>query len=75
MLALSAEIACAQMQFRPGVDSGRGTSNEQKACRGDARRHCREVMQQGDMAVLLCLREHRSKISADCRAVLAKYGH
>jgi cysteine rich repeat protein len=76
VLLFSSEIAYPQAsrpQFRPGLDN-RGTTDDQKACRGDARRHCRDVLSQGDMAVLGCLREHRSRISEGCRAVLTRYG-
>ena len=76
VVLLSTQIAYAQAsrpQFRPGLDS-RGTSDDQKACRGDARRHCRDVLSQGDFAVLGCLREHRSKLSEGCRGVLTRHG-
>ena len=75
-LLLPAEIAYSQgtrPHFRPGLDN-RGTTDDQQACRGDARRHCKDVLSQGDMVVLGCLREHRSKISQGCRDVLTKYG-
>jgi hypothetical protein len=76
VLLFSAEIAYSQAsrpQFRPGLDA-RGTSDDQKACGGDARRHCRDVLSQGDFAVLGCLRENRSKLSERCRAVLTRHG-
>jgi hypothetical protein len=47
-----------------------GTPEEQKACDADARRYCRTVLNQGDMAVLACLRQHQAKLSRACRAVL-----
>ena len=76
VLLLSTQIAGAEAsrpQFRPGLDN-RGTSDDQKACRGDARRHCRDALSQGDFAVLGCLREHRSKLSEGCRGVLTRHG-
>ena len=51
-----------------------GTADEQKACHGDARRHCRAVLEQGDMAVLTCLQQHRKKLTRGCQAVLTRRG-
>jgi hypothetical protein len=76
-LVVAAQTTYAQQTrpvFRPGLDN-RGSAAEQKACRGDARRLCRSVLQDGDFAVLTCLRENRAKLSGSCREVLAKYGH
>jgi hypothetical protein len=76
VLLFSTAIAYPQAprpQFRPGLDS-RGTPADQRACRGDARRLCRSVLSYGDFAVLSCLRENRSMLSAGCREVLIKYG-
>jgi hypothetical protein len=53
---------------------GRGTPEDQRACNGDARRHCREVLDQGDTVVLACLRQHRTKLTRSCQAVLQRHG-
>jgi hypothetical protein len=39
---------------------------DQKACSGDARRHCRAMLDQGDMAVLACLRQQQRKLTRKC---------
>jgi hypothetical protein len=52
----------------------RGAASEERACKGDAHRHCRAVLDQGDMAVLACLQQQRSKLSRACQAVLGKHG-
>ena len=52
----------------------RGTPEERSACNSDTRRHCRETMSQGDMAVLACLQQHRAKLSRNCQAVLQRHG-
>ena len=52
----------------------RGTAEDQKACDRDAQRHCREVLSDGDFAVLACLRDNRAKLSRACQGVLTKYG-
>jgi Cysteine rich repeat len=53
---------------------GRGTDAEQKACTRDAQKHCRTVLDQGDLVVLSCLQQNRSKISPACDAVLKSHG-
>jgi hypothetical protein len=51
-----------------------GTPEEQKACAPDVSRHCREVMNDGDLTVLGCLKANRAKISKKCDKVLADHG-
>ena len=51
-----------------------GTADEQKACTRDVQRHCRAVMDQGDLTVLACLKENREKLSAACTQVLKSHG-
>ena len=51
-----------------------GTAEEQKACAPDVSRHCRAVMNDGDLTVLACLKQHRAKISKKCNAVLVSHG-
>jgi len=72
---LSSALAQAQAQ-PPGApgQQGRGTAEEQEACDRDANRFCRKVLGDGDMAVLRCLQENRSKISRACNAVLTSHG-
>jgi hypothetical protein len=52
----------------------RGTDAEQKACTRDAQKHCRAVLDQGDLVVLSCLQQNRAKISPACDAVLKGHG-
>ena len=52
----------------------RGTPDEQKACARDVQRHCRPVIDQGDLMVLSCLQQNRPKISAACDKVLKDHG-
>jgi hypothetical protein len=51
-----------------------GTPDEQKACSRDVQRHCRAVMDQGDLVVLSCLQQNRPKISPACDQVLKDHG-
>jgi Cysteine rich repeat len=60
----------AQAQMAPP----RGTDEDQKACDSDARRHCRAVLDQGDVAVLACLQQNRTKLTRRCQAVLTRHG-
>ena len=52
----------------------RGTPEEQRACSRDAQRFCRELIAQGDLAVLGCFQQNRAKISRACDAVLRSHG-
>jgi hypothetical protein len=45
-----------------------------KACRGDVQRHCKSVIEQGDMAVLACLQTNRNRLSGTCTRFLQSVG-
>lgn len=64
VLAAVASIAPAPAQHQPGHD----------ACARDVARHCRKVMNDGDQAVLACLKQNRSRISRGCEKVMAEHG-
>ncbi|MCL2713301.1 MAG: cysteine rich repeat-containing protein [Alphaproteobacteria bacterium] len=53
-----------------GFAQQRGTADEQEACRRDVQKHCRAVIDQGDFAILACLKENRTRISKACQQVL-----
>ena len=61
-LLLCASAASAQQQ--PGHD----------ACARDVTRFCRPVMNNGDSAVLACLKQNRPKLSKGCEKVLTEHG-
>ena len=61
-LALIASSASAQQQ--PGHD----------ACARDVSRFCRSVMNNGDPAVLACLKQNRTRLSKACDKVLTEHG-
>lgn len=71
MLAPLSTTALAQAQ-NPGQRSG--TEQEQKACTRDVTRHCRQLMDQGDLVILGCLKEHRAKLTKACNQVLVNHG-
>jgi hypothetical protein len=43
-------------------------------CARDVSRHCRAVMNDGDQAVLACLKQNRARISKVCEKVLTDHG-
>ncbi len=51
----------------------RGTPEDQRNCREDAVKLCKEVAGNDD-AVLRCFQANRVKLSPACRGVLDKYG-
>ena len=51
-----------------------GTEQDEKACGRDVQRFCRKLMDQGDLTILACLKEHRPKLSPACRYVLVSHG-
>jgi hypothetical protein len=60
--------------FPPFLDM-RGTPEDQAACRSDAVKLCRHVLDRNDsMIVLQCFQSQRAKLSRPCAAVLQKYG-
>ncbi|UPK26974.1 cysteine rich repeat-containing protein [Bradyrhizobium sp. 195] len=61
-LLLCASVAAAQQQ--PGHD----------ACARDVSRFCRAVMNNGDGAVLACLKQNRTKLSKGCDKMLTEHG-
>jgi hypothetical protein len=46
----------------------------ERACKGDASRLCKNVLQDGDSAVLACFQQNQSKLSGPCRKFLAEQG-
>jgi hypothetical protein len=61
-LIICASSASAQQQ--PGHD----------ACARDVTRFCRSVMNNGDGAVLACLKQNRTRLSKACDKVLTEHG-
>jgi hypothetical protein len=45
-----------------------------KACGADANRLCKHVMDQGDMVMLKCFKNRRTKLAPKCHAFLTKVG-
>ena len=43
-------------------------------CARDVSRHCRAVINDGDMAILACLKQNRARLSKTCEKVLTDHG-
>ena len=76
-ILMTAAVAPAQAQNPPiplpPFFTPRGTPEDQRACRPDAVRLCKDVMENDD-AVLRCCQQRRQMLSPACEAVLVKYG-
>jgi len=73
LLALTLlSLSVSTEAFAQGQRSG--TAEEQKACTRDVQRHCRPVIDQGDLVILSCLQQNRAKISPACDQVLKSHG-
>ena len=66
-------VAFASFAFS-ATASAQVTQREHDACTRDVVRHCRAVMNDGDQAVLACLKEHRPHISRGCNKILVDHG-
>lgn len=63
-LALVLIASVASAQNKPAADG----------CARDVVRHCRAVMNDGDMVVLACLKQNRAKLTKICEKVLTDHG-
>jgi hypothetical protein len=50
-----------------------GTPEEQRACKADAQRFCRQQLTD-DLAVSQCLQQHRAELSKPCKKVFESHG-
>ncbi|HWW47190.1 MAG TPA: hypothetical protein VNZ94_05040 [Xanthobacteraceae bacterium] len=51
-----------------------GTKQEHDACSRDVARHCRHVIDQGDLVILSCLQQNRQRLTKACAQVLINHG-
>jgi hypothetical protein len=56
------------------VASAQTNTTQVDGCARDVARHCRAVMNDGDMAVLACLKQNRAKLTKMCEKVLTDHG-
>ena len=67
-------LILVSVPFSTGALAHGGTDQEGQACARDVQRFCRKLMDQGDLAILGCLKESRPKLSVACRNVLVSHG-
>jgi hypothetical protein len=70
VLAFLVLLAETSLSFAQGH---MGTPQEQKACRRDAQRFCRQQLN-NDFAVQQCLQQNRTRLSKSCQKVFASHG-
>jgi len=71
--AVTPSLAQQQSFPLPPFLTPHGTPEDQRACRPDAQRLCKDVISNED-AVLKCFQANYPKLSQACAAVLVKYG-
>jgi hypothetical protein len=76
LLSFGSTAVLAQSHSRRATQPAprQATQQEQDACEPDAKKLCKAVEQDGDMAVLACLQDNRKKLSKGCLGVLDSYG-
>jgi hypothetical protein len=72
VLALSLAILSTNVSAEEGRH--RGTLQQQRACRSDVLKYCRNMQDQEDKAIADCLRVHVRQLSSACRQVLKEGG-
>ena len=81
-LILAASLMSTSVSFAQGLPplplpfpNFQGTPEEQRACRPDVVKMCKEYLGQNDNTVVLrCLQANKVRLSAPCHGVLAHYG-
>jgi hypothetical protein len=72
-IALVLFTLCASASAQNSEPFGPHSAAEAKACRGDAKRLCKNEIPD-EFRVASCLQEHRAQVSRACRAVLEGRG-
>jgi hypothetical protein len=86
-LLLAGSLVCASASLAQGppplplplpplpFPNFQGTPEEQRACRPDVMKMCKDYLGQNDsMIVLRCLQANKVRLSTPCHGVLAHYG-
>lgn len=71
-LSMAFLLATAGAGFAQGSFMTR--EEQEKACKPDVTKYCRNVIEQGDMVILQCLQVNRSRLTRSCRRVLEENG-
>jgi len=73
MTRLFAATAALALLFAAGAQAQQ-RQQEQDACGRDASRLCKAVLDNGDMAVLACLKQNQAKLRPACTKMLQEKG-
>ncbi|WP_438279033.1 hypothetical protein [Nitrobacter sp.] len=75
MTRLAAILSLLSLLGMTAVASAQGAGEKHHSdCARDVARYCRSKMNDGDMVVLACLKEHRAKLSKRCARTLTEHG-
>ena len=74
LLAAAFSVGIMLAASSPGYAQDDLKAEGAKACGGDANRLCKHVLGQGEMIVLKCFQNRRTKLSRNCHAFLTKVG-
>ncbi|OJU24802.1 MAG: hypothetical protein BGN91_02275 [Nitrobacter sp. 62-13] len=75
MTRLAAILSLLSLLGMTGVASAQSAAEKHHSdCARDVTRYCRSKMNDGDMVVLACLKEHRAKLSKRCARTLTEHG-
>ena len=74
VIAISLSVAATTVVSTLAIAQEDMRAKGARLCNGDARRLCKEVLGQGDMVVLSCFQENRTRLSSGCRKFLQEAG-
>ena len=74
LLAATFSVGVLLVASSPGYAQDDLKAEGAKACSADANRLCKHVLGQGEMIVLKCFKNRRTKLAAGCHAFLTKVG-
>jgi hypothetical protein len=74
LLAAACSVGIMLAASSPGYAQDDLKAEGAKACGGDANRLCKHVLGQGEMIVLKCFQNRRTKLSRNCHTFLTRVG-
>ena len=74
MLKKALLLAFVASSVATAANAHQTRAEQEKACGRDVSRYCKPVMDAGDMVILSCLQQNRTKISPACQKVLKDNG-
>jgi len=74
MLKKALLLAFVATSVATAANAQQTRADQEKACGRDVTRYCKPVIDAGDMVILSCLQNNRTKISPACQKVLKDNG-